>query len=112
MNRKNNVRIMRIYREYFDMIKNNSKTIEIRVAYPSMQSIVAGTIIRFNNDPNCERRVKRVARYKTFREVMEKEDPKKINPAKSVEQQLADIRRIFPPRKEQFGVLVFELENV
>jgi ASC-1-like (ASCH) protein len=103
---------MRIYREYFDMIKDNSKTIEIRVAYPSMQSITAGTIIRFNNDPNCERRVKRVVRYKTFREVMEKEDPSKINPKKSAEQQLADIWRIFSPNKEKLGVLVFELENV
>lgn len=39
MNRESNIRVIRIYREYFDMIKNGSKTIEIRVAYKSMQNI-------------------------------------------------------------------------
>ncbi len=111
MNRESNIRVMRIYREYFDMIKNGSKTIEIRVAYKSMQNITAGTILRFNDDPDCERRVKRVTRYNTFAEVMKKEDTRKINPTKSAEQQLMDIQRIFPSDKEQLGVLVFELEN-
>ena len=112
MNRKSNIRVMRIYREYFNMIKDGLKTIEIRVAYPSMRSITPGTIILFNDDPSCERRVKRVSQYKTFREVMEREDPEKINPTKSAEQQLTDIRQIFSPDKEQLGILVFELENV
>ncbi|MDP3778950.1 MAG: hypothetical protein Q8R30_02825 [bacterium] len=64
-----------------------------------------------NPSCHCERRVKRVTRYKTFAEVMEKEDPKKINPMQSAEQQLMDIQRIFPSDKERIGVLVFELEN-
>jgi ASC-1-like (ASCH) protein len=112
MNRQSNVRIMRIYKEYFDLIKSGVKTVEVRVAYSSMASIAVGTIIRFNDDPTCERRVTRVARYKSFAEMMQREDPKKINPKQSAEQQLINIRKIFPPDKEQMGVLAFELEKV
>lgn len=104
--------VIRIYKKYFDMIKDGSKTIEVRVAYPNMKSIRAGTVIWFNDDPNCKRRVKRVATYTSFREMMKSEDPKKINPNDSAEQQLSDIGKIYPPHKEKLGVLAFELEAV
>ncbi len=112
MNQKSNTRVMRIYKQYFDMIKDGSKTVEIRVAYPSMKSIAVGTIIRFNDDPNCARRVKRVANYKSFAEMMSKEDPKTLNPYRTADEQLADIRKIFPSDKERLGVIAFELEKV
>lgn len=104
--------VIRIYKKYFDMIKDGSKTIEVRVAYPSMKSIRVGTIIWFNDDPNCKRRVKRVGSYASFHEMMKSEDPKKINPHDSAEQQLSDIGKIYPPHKEKLGVLIFELEAV
>ena len=100
---------MRIYREYFDMLASGAKTIEIRVGYPSMRSIEVGDVIRFNNDPSCRCRVTRISIYGTFAEMMATEDPRKINPYKSAEEQLADIRSIFPPEKEALGVLAFEL---
>lgn len=112
MNPKSNTRVMRIYKQYFDMIKDGSKTVEIRVAYPSMKSITVGTIIRFNDDPSCVRRVKRVANYKSFGEMMSKEDPKTLNPHRTADEQLSDIRKIFPPDKERIGVIAFELEKV
>lgn len=104
--------VIRIYKKYFDMIKDGSKTIEVRVAYPSMKKIRVGDVIWFNDDPNCKRRVKRVASYVSFREMMKSEDPKKINPNDSAEQQLSDIGKIYPPHKEKLGVLTFELEVV
>jgi ASC-1-like (ASCH) protein len=73
---------------------------------------MVGTIIRFNDDPNCDRRVKRVARYRSFDEMMSKEDPTKINPRRTASEQLSDIKRIYPPHKERLGVVVFELETV
>lgn len=101
---------LRIFRKYFDMIKSGVKTVEIRVAYPHLKKIKAGDVFCFNDDPLCRRRVKRVADYKTFQEMMNAEDPKKINPYDSAETQLADIRRIYPPNKERLGVRAFELE--
>lgn len=112
MSAKNNTRIMRIYKQYFNMIKDGSKSVEIRVAYPSMKSIVVGTIIRFNDDPNCIRRVKRVAFYKSFNEMMSKENPTKLNPHRTAEEQLSDIRKIFSSEKEKLGIIAFELEKI
>lgn len=103
---------MRIYKQYFDMIKNGSKTVEVRVAYSSMKSITVGTIILFNDDPGCARRVKRVTNYKSFTEMMSKENPKTLNPYCTAEEQLSDIRKIFPADKERLGVIAFELEKV
>lgn len=112
MDNKTHTHIMRIYKQYFDMIKNGLKTVEIRVAYPSMKNIKVGTIIRFNDDSNCTRRVKRVTYYKSFSEMMSKENPKTLNPYRTAEEQLSDIRKIFPPDKERLGVIAFELENI
>lgn len=112
MSQGSNKRVMRIYRQYFDLIKNGTKTIEVRVAYPSMKSITVGTLILFNDDPGCTCRVKRVAQYRTFDDMMAAEDPVKINPTLSARQQLADMKKIFPPEKEKLGVIIFEFKKV
>ncbi|NCU42208.1 MAG: ASCH domain-containing protein [Candidatus Moranbacteria bacterium] len=101
--------MMRIYERFYRLIENGSKTIEVRVAYLGMQSIKVGTIIRFvSGRSSCDRRVIRVARYNSFAEMMRQEDPKKINPHQSAEDQLCEIRKIFPSNKEKIGVLAFE----
>lgn len=112
MRTRSNTRVMRIYKQYFDMIKSGAKTVEIRVAYPSMKSITVGMIILFNNDSKCARRVKRVTTYKSFAEMMSNEDPKTLNPYRTAQEQLADIRKIFSPDKEKLGIIAFELEKV
>lgn len=104
--------VIRIYKKYFDMLKDESKTIEVRVGYPNMKKIRVGDVIWFNDDPGCKRRVKRIGSYNSFREMMKFEDAKKINPNDSAEQQLSDIGKIYPPHKEKLGVLTFELEAV
>ncbi len=109
----NPVRTMRIYRRFFVMIKKGEKTIEVRVAYGGMKKIQVGDVIRFMSDSEtCDRRVTRVAQYRSFAEMMDKEDHVKINPHASAADQLAEIRKIFPPDKERIGVIVFEFENV
>jgi len=105
-------RTMRIYKKYFDMIKNGVKTVEIRVAYPSMAKIQKGDVIKFNGDPNCACEVLRVSKYSSFAEMMQNENPKAINPYEDAETQLRAIRKIFPPRAERLGVLVFELRKL
>lgn len=103
---------MKVKKEYFDYIKSNRKTLEIRVAYPSMQKIGVGTIITWNDDQQCRRKVVRVAQYPNFSIMMEQENHTKMDPEKTENQFLRVLRAIYPKNKELLGVLVFEMEPV
>jgi ASC-1-like (ASCH) protein len=104
-----NVRNLRIYQEYYNMIVGGGKAVEIRVGYKGIRRIQVGDVIRFNNQLVSDRRVVRVTEYASFAEMMAAEDPSKINPHATAEQQLKAIRRIFPPEKEKLGVFAIEL---
>ncbi len=54
--------------------------------------------------------VKRITGYRTFEELLDGEGPANVNPASSREQQLADIREIYPAEKEALGTLAIEIE--
>ncbi|MER5628281.1 ASCH domain-containing protein [Streptosporangium sp. NPDC002544] len=106
-------REMNLYRRYFDLVANGTKTIEVRVQYPNLRNLAAGDHIRFV----CGRdealtRVKRVARYGLFEELLDTEGPEKVNSASLRDQQLANIRRIYGPEKEALGVLAIEPVNL
>jgi ASC-1-like (ASCH) protein len=104
------VRPLGIYRKYYDLIANGSKTIEVRVAYSSMRSIVGGQLLKFVcQDDECLTTVKRVVEYKSFDELFEKEDYTKINPNLTIDEQLKEIRKIFPKDKERLGVIAIEV---
>lgn len=106
------IRNMNIYRRFYDMIEKGEKTIEIRVGYSGMRKIKAGDTIRFlTKGKSCDRKVLRVTEYRTFDEMMKAENPKAINPHATAEEQLKEIKSIFPPSKEKLGVLVFELSS-
>ena len=105
-------RVMRIYKRFFIMLKEGTKTIEIRVAYPGMKKIKAGVVIRFNNDYSCRMLVIRVAKYENFDDMFQNEDAGKINPYQSVKEQLREIRQIFPTNKEKIGVIAFEMKKI
>ncbi|MDL4770720.1 hypothetical protein [Actinomadura xylanilytica] len=55
-------------------------------------------------------RVKRVARYASFEEMLDVEGAANVNPDSPREQQLANIRRIYGPEKEALDVLAVEIE--
>lgn len=40
------VRDINIYKPYLDLIVSGEKTVEVRVAYPKMRHIQAGTLLR------------------------------------------------------------------
>ncbi|WP_078656574.1 ASCH domain-containing protein [Kitasatospora aureofaciens] len=106
-------RNMAIYRQYFDLIADGRKTVEIRVAYDSMKRIRPGDLLRFTcREDSCLTRVKRVASYRTFKEMFGTEDVKAVNPNATEEEQLRAIHAIFPPEKEALGVLAIEIERV
>ncbi|MEU4232495.1 ASCH domain-containing protein [Nonomuraea sp. NPDC026600] len=105
------VREMNLYRRYFDLVATGRKTIEVRVQYPNLRTLTAGDHIRFVcGRDDALTRVKRVARYASFEEMLDTEGPAKVNPDSPRDQQLTNIRRIYGPEKEALGVLAIEIE--
>ena len=106
-------REMSLYRRYFDLVASGRKIIEVRVQYPNLRSLAAGDHIRFIcGTDDALTRVKRVARYSSFEQMLDTEGPAQVNPDSPREQQLANIRRIYGPEKEALGVLAIEIELV
>ncbi|MGI5155845.1 ASCH domain-containing protein [Microbispora sp. CA-102843] len=106
-------REMNLYRRYFDLLAAGRKTIEVRVRYPNLRNLAAGQHIRFLcGRDECLTRIKRVAVYDSFEELLDTEGPERVNPDSPRAQQLANIRRIYGPEKEALGVLAIEVERV
>ncbi|WP_411123895.1 ASCH domain-containing protein [Streptomyces sp. x-19] len=106
---------LNLFRHYFDLVAAGRKSIEVRVRYPHLEDLAAGHLIRFwikGTGETCEARVTRVARYDDFEALLDGEGPANINPMASREQQLADIRSIYPPEKEALGALAIGIELV
>ncbi|MFC9130612.1 ASCH domain-containing protein [Streptomyces sp. NPDC057099] len=106
------VRELNLYRRYFDLVASGQKTIEVRVKYAHLEDLAPGDVIRFRikgTDETSDVRVKRVTEYKTFEDLLDGEGPANVNPASSREQQLANIREIYPAEKERLGALAIEI---
>ncbi len=58
--------------------------------------------------------MKRVSEYASFEDMLAHEDPRSIGGelGESKEELLSAIRNIYPPEKEQLGVLAIEIERV
>ncbi|GGW33335.1 hypothetical protein GCM10010503_06700 [Streptomyces lucensis JCM 4490] len=109
------VRELNLYRHYFDLVAAGTKTIEVRVKYPHLADLAAGDTIRFRvkgTDETCEVKVKRVTEYPDFETLLDGEGPANVNPTATREQQLANIRAIYPPEKEALGALAIEITHV
>ncbi|MEV6836748.1 ASCH domain-containing protein [Streptomyces sp. NPDC051133] len=104
---------LNLYRRYFDLVAAGRKTIEVRVRYPHLADMAAGDTIRFRikgTDETCDVRVLRVTAYPDFEALLDGEGPANVNPTASREQQLVNIRGIYPPEKEALGALAIEIE--
>ncbi|MEV6478408.1 ASCH domain-containing protein [Streptomyces sp. NPDC051576] len=109
------VRELNLYRQYFDLVATGTKTIEVRVKYPHLADLVAGDIIRFHikgTDETCEVEVKRVTEYTDFEALLAGEGPANVNPTATRDEQLANIRAIYPPEKEALGALAIRIELI
>ncbi|MEV4093375.1 ASCH domain-containing protein [Streptosporangium saharense] len=105
------VREMNLCRRYFDLVANGTKTIEVRVRYPKFHDLAAGDHIRFVCGPDeALTRVRRVAHYSSFEELLDAEGPERVNPTSPRDRQLTALRHIYGPEKEALGVLAIEIE--
>ncbi|MFJ9713325.1 ASCH domain-containing protein [Streptomyces sp. NPDC101234] len=101
-----------LYREYFELVAAGTKTIEVRVKYPRLADLAAGDTIRFRikgTDETCEVRVERVTEYPDFEALLDGEDPANVNPTAPRDEQLSNIRAIYPPEKEVLGALAIQI---
>ncbi|MFJ8788942.1 ASCH domain-containing protein [Streptomyces sp. NPDC102462] len=106
------VRELNLYRQYFELVAAGTKTIEVRVKYPHLTDLAAGDTIRFRikgTDETCDVHVVRVTEYGSFEALLDGEGPANVNPTATREQQLANIRSIYPPEKEALGALAIEI---
>ncbi|WP_324616937.1 hypothetical protein [Streptomyces sp. NRRL S-146] len=63
-------------------------------------------------DRSCIARVTRIAECASFEELLDAEGPSHVNPEASSEEQLANIRRIYPRDKEGLGCPAIGIELV
>lgn len=104
---------MGIYKRYFDLIATGRKTTEIRVNDSSRRKIKPGSLIRFRcQGDEVLTRVTRVTRYANFDEMFDHETVASVNPLATREEQLANIRQIYPPEREVLGVVALGIELV
>ena len=104
---------MGIYKRYFDLIAAGVKTTEIRVNDSSRQKIVEGNLIRFRcRNEEVLTRVTRVTRYPNFDDMFDHESVTSVNPTATRDEQLANIRQIYPPEREALGVVAIGIELV
>jgi ASC-1-like (ASCH) protein len=108
-------REINIRKEYLKLITDGVKTVEVRVGYPRMRSILPGQELTFvSGDQRVPTTVKRVTEYPSFEEMLDREDARSIGGdlGESRENLLAVIKDIYPPEKERLGVLAIEIELV
>ncbi|RGD56734.1 ASCH domain-containing protein [Kitasatospora xanthocidica] len=104
-------RVIRIRRPSLDLIAAGTKTIEVRVGYPSMRRIHPGqTLVFESGDTHCRTLVTGVTEYPDFDAMLDTEDPEAIgSEGMSRTELLTACREIHPPEKEQLGVLAIHL---
>ena len=94
-------------------MKEGSKTLEVRVAYPNLRGIKPGHMVTFECGRECLLvKVKDVRYYQTFVSMLEKEDCRLIAKNKTKQEVLSIFQLIYPPQKEALGILVFEVELI
>ncbi|MCX4749182.1 ASCH domain-containing protein [Kitasatospora sp. NBC_01287] len=96
--------------EYFDLIRDGTKTVEVRVASPSKLAIRPGHLIRFVSDGagHVEADVIRVTRYADFPALLDVESLTAVNSRTDHAGALRALRRIYTPEREQLGALAIE----
>lgn len=97
-----------VKKKFLDLILAKKKSVEVRACYPSFKSLKIGETILFNR--RYPFKIKRISKYKNFRELVENENPDKIYPGKTKNELLKELNRLYPPEKEALGVMAIKIE--
>lgn len=105
---------MHLLGRYYRQVEAGRKTIEVRAATRQKRAIAAGdTVVLHDRDSGRELDVivQRTTLYPSFEDLLDSEDPVRIDPDGSPVGQLANLRRIYPPAKEALGVLALTFDH-
>lgn len=93
--------------DYLKMILDGHKTIEVRVGYTNITRLQPGDLLLLNDE--YPYKICRVARYSNFEALLAAESAEAIAPGFSKEALLQALHEIYPPEKENFGVIALEI---
>ncbi|MEW2619072.1 methyltransferase [Streptomyces sp. NPDC048106] len=99
---------------YYAQVESGRKTIEVRVATPEKAAVKAGDAIVFHDRDSGRELdviVKRATPYASFEDLLDAEDPARIDPDGRREELLGDLRGIYPTAKERLGPIAFEFDH-
>jgi len=102
--------LLRIRKKYQDLILAGEKKIEVRVAYPHLESLAAGGYLSLNGQHVV--RIIEVRRYPNFEAMLSNESLSEIGPGMSKDELIAQLREFYLPEKERLGVLAIQVEPV
>ncbi len=101
-------KVLWVREPYLEQILAGRKTVEVRVAYTNIARLEPGDILRLNDRHPV--RIRRIARYRSFEELLAQEEPRAIAPDLDRAALLAALRELYPPEKEALGVVALEVE--
>lgn len=101
-------KVLWVREAYLEQILSGRKSVEVRVAYTNIARLEPGDLLRLND--RWPARIRRVARYRSFDELVAHEDPEAIAPGLGREGLLAALRALYPPEKEALGAVALEIE--
>lgn len=101
---------LRLKKRFLGLMKSGQKTLEVRVGYPNIRSITVGMDVAFlSREDRLIRTVREIRLYDGISDALEVEDYRKIIPGFDEVQVERTLREIYPPEKEAFGVVVFDV---
>ncbi|MFD7873479.1 methyltransferase domain-containing protein [Streptomyces sp. NPDC059766] len=99
---------------YYGQVESGRKTVEVRVATPEKAAVETGDTIVFHDrdsDRELDVVVQRVSRYDSFEDLLDAEDPARVDPDAPREELLGALRGIYPPDREALGALAFAFDH-
>ncbi|MEU2263839.1 NUDIX domain-containing protein [Streptomyces sp. NPDC019645] len=103
-----------LYERYYAQVESGRKTIEVRVRTPRMKKIAVGDVLVFHGEESgraLDVQAAQITPYASFAELLTTEDASRIDPDTTRAEQLANLRRIYPPVKEALGPLAIEFDH-
>jgi ASC-1-like (ASCH) protein len=106
------MKTLHIKQHYLACICQGRKILEVRVGYPNIRRIKTGERVKLmSQEQEHVVRIREIRHYETFVGMLDSEDASSIAPdVPTKEELLSCLREIYPPEKEQLGVIVLEMD--
>jgi len=105
------MRQIRVKQNFLRQIKDGEKTLEVRVGYDNIKTIQPGERIRLASGREEQViRIRDVRYYRSFDEMLEKEEASRIASGLSKETVRRLLKEIYPESKEKLGVVVLDIQ--